>query len=148
MAVHIQKSSLPSAINASALIDIAFQLIIFFVVVARFDPANKELPVALPQASAAAPLSFKPKELIISVSKAGQMAVSADKQGHIVEDKMLVTPDQLDQVLQQVSVNNAGRQAVKVRADKLAMWQNVVGVMNACQKAGIRDYEVQTDGGP
>ena len=128
--------------------DVAFQLIIYFVLVSRFDSPNKELPVALPQASAAAPLSFKPKELIISVSKEGQIAVSADKAGNLIDDKTFVTEAELDQILQQAAVNNAGRQAVKVRADKACLLQNVVAVMNACQKAGIRDYELQTDGGP
>src|SRR4051794_31163599 len=127
MAVHIQKSSLNPAINASALVDVAFQLIIFFVLVARFDSQAKELPVALPQASAAAPLSFKPKELVISVAKDGRIAVSADKNGNVLEaDLTIVTEAELDHILQQAAVNNAGRQSVKVRADKACLLQNVV----------------------
>ncbi len=147
MEVNIKKSMFAGGVNMSPLIDIAFQLIIFFVIVSRFDPASKELPVALPQASAAAPLSFKPKELIVSVSKTGEIAVSADHNGKIIEDKTMVTVAELDQILQQVAVNNENRQSVKVRADKKCVWENVVAVMNACQKAGIRDYDVQTDGG-
>ena len=148
MSVHIQKSSLTPAINASALVDVAFQLIIYFVLVSRFDSANKELPMTLPRASAAAPASFKPKVLIISVSKEGQIAISADKSGNIIDDKTVVDEAELKRILEQVSVNNPGRQAVKVRADKFATWQVVVGVVNACQLAKIGEYEIQTEGEP
>ena len=63
MAVKIKKSSALVALNITPLIDIVFLLLIFFMVMSRFEDEDNKLDVTLPSASEAKPLISKPSEV-------------------------------------------------------------------------------------
>jgi len=134
MTVKIDRGQAAGLINLTPMIDVVFQLLLFFLVASKFADEERELKVVLPQASEAKPLIAKPQEFFVNV----------DQQGHYYVGGKVLNKVQLEQSLRQVGVNNPGRQSVVIRADKRCQFEFVVGVMNACNKANIRDYRVTT----
>lgn len=134
MAVRIKKGDSLGALNLTPIIDVVFNLLIFFLVATKFEEEDRALPVVLPQASEAMPLTVKPKELFVNVDAEGRYFVS----GQYIDEA------QLEEALRVASVSNPGRQGVIIRADKRCAWQYIVTVMDLCNKANIRDYRVTT----
>jgi len=136
MAVKIKKSSSLDVLNLTPLIDVVFQLLLFFLVVTRFASEDRELDVMLPAASEAKPLIAQPRELFVNIDHQGQYFV----QGKIVSD------DEVERILRQAAADNPASQSVIIRADKRVRLDSAVFVMNACNKAGIFDYTLTTSG--
>jgi len=134
MAVKIDKGTALSTLSLTPLIDIVFLLLIFFLVATRFAEEEREMDVQLPDASEAKPLTSKPRELFINIDERGRYYVTGK----------MVTLAELHPILEKAWVNNPGRASVVIRADKRVTWQYVVGAMNACNQAKIRDYRVTT----
>jgi biopolymer transport protein ExbD len=109
-------------------------LLLFFLVASKFADEERDLKVVLPQASEAKPLTAKPQEFFVNIDREGKMFVS----------NKVVTLPQLDRQLAQLAANNPGRQTVVIRADERSDLKHAVGVMNACNKANIRDYRLST----
>lgn len=141
MSVTIDRGTALSSLNLTPLIDVVFLLLIFFLVATRFAEEERELDVLLPEASEAQPLTARPREMFINIDERGRYFVSG---------KLLTLRD-LQPILDAAYVNNPGRASVIIRADRRCKWEYVVGAMNACNKAKIRDYRVTTkeagDGG-
>jgi biopolymer transport protein ExbD len=138
MAVKIKKGSEMMQLPVVPLVDTVFNLLIFFLVATKVAEAERELPVMLPDASEAQPITAKPREMILNIDAEGR---------YYVTDRT-VTLRQLDQVLHAAWTNNPGRASVVIRADKRCRWEFVVAAMNACKKANNRDYRVTTREGP
>lgn len=134
MTVKINKGRALDGINMTPMIDCVFLLLIFFLVATRFEELEREMPIVLPQASEAMPLTSKPKEVFVNVDQQGQFIVRGE---HLSSTELLAT-------LRQAAANNPGRQTVIIRADKRCVWEHVVEVMNLCNKAQIHDYRVTT----
>ena len=134
MSVRIDKGAALAGLNLTPLIDVVFLLLIFFLVATRFAEEERELDVLLPEASEAQPLVSQPKEMFVNVDKDGRYYVTGK----------ILSLDQLHPVLKAAWVDNPGRASVIIRADKRCPWEFVVAVMNACNKANIRDYRVTT----
>jgi biopolymer transport protein ExbD len=128
------KGPLAGNVNMMPMIDILFQIVIFFLVAATITQTEKSLPIVLPQASAAKPLTSKPKEFYVNVDRSGKYFVNG----------VSLTLPVLEEQLNQAAVNNPERQSVVIRADERCAWKYVVNVMNACNKQGISDYRVTT----
>jgi len=137
MSVKINKGSALASLSLTPLIDVVFLLLIFFLVATRFEEEERELDVLLPEASEAQPLTSKPREMFVNIDDKGRYFVTG----------RVVTLDQLFPILKAAWVNNPGRASVVIRADKRCRWEFVVAVMNACNKANIRDYRVTTKKG-
>ena len=135
MAVKINKGDALASLSLTPLIDVVFLLLIFFLVATRFEEAERELSVVLPQASEAKPLTQKPDETFINI----------DSQGRFVLNRETVDDAKLLSILKQAWANNPGRATVVIRADKRTPFQYVATAMNLCNMADIRDYRVATD---
>ncbi|MEX0979324.1 MAG: biopolymer transporter ExbD [Pirellulales bacterium] len=134
MTVKINKGHSAGLVNLTPMIDVVFQLLLFFLVASKFAESERELNIVLPHASEARPLTTRPDVLFVNV----------DRQGHFVVERQTLDPQALEIKLRQASANNPGRQTVEIRADRQCFWEYVVQVMNLCNKAGIRDYRVTT----
>jgi biopolymer transport protein ExbD len=135
MTVNIKKSNALNRLNMTPIIDVVFQLLIFFLVASKFEEdAERELDLQLPQASEAMARIAKPKEIFVSV----------DREGRILLGGNIVSPKELEQALRQAQVDNPGRQTVIVRGDERSSLKHTVAVMNVCAKAGIRDCRIGT----
>jgi biopolymer transport protein ExbD len=133
MSVTINKGRLGTGLEMTPLIDIVFLLMIFFLVASKLDEADRAINVVLPDASAAQPLTSRPREFVVNIDRAGNYYAGARP----------VSLDELEQLLLQAAADNPERQTVIVRGDEEVPHKFVVAVMNACAQAGIDDYQVQ-----
>ena len=137
MAVKINRGN-SQIFDLTPMIDCVFQLLIFFLVATEFAEAEKEMAIKLPEATEAQPVTSRPKELFVNVTEQGRYFVTGK----------VVSRGELQDILRQTYVNNPGRASVVIRADEHCQWKYIVVVMDACNKAKIRDYRVTTRDGP
>jgi biopolymer transport protein ExbD len=130
MAVQLHKGRALGLLDLTPMIDMVFNLLIFFMVVSQFASAERDLKVVLPDGSEAMPLTVKPREIFINVDQDGRYFVRSQQ----------VTADELSELLVQAALNNPASQSVIIRADKSADWDYVATAMRLCNQAGIRDY--------
>lgn len=133
MAVKINKGRARTFLDMTPLIDIVFLLLIFFMVMTRFDEEDYKLDVVLPSASEAQPLMAKPREIFINIDEQGQFFVRGDQ----------ITLEALEEMLEQAGADNPSGTVV-IRADKNGRLEYSVLVMNACNKAGLTNYSIST----
>ncbi len=133
MSVTINKGRLSSGLEMTPMIDIVFLLMIFFLVASKLDEADRAIDVVLPDASAAKPLTARPREFVINIDRSGNFFAGARP----------VRLEELEQLLFQAAADNPQQQTVIVRGDEEVPHKFVVAAMNACVQAGIDDYQVQ-----
>ena len=134
MSVRINKGRLSGGLELTPMIDVVFLLMIFFLVASKLDEADRFIDVVLPKASAAKPLTSRPREFLVNIDRDGNYFVGARP----------VAIGDLQTLLKQADVDNPKRQTVIVRADENVAHKFVVAAMNACVEAGIEDYQVQS----
>ncbi len=134
MAVSINKGS-SQEINLTPMIDLVFNLLIFFMVTTEFAKEENELNVTLPQASEAMPITARPKEIFVNITQAGEYFMLGKP----------VTEDEVETFLIRAVRNNPTQQKVIIRADKNVPFEYVVKVMNLCNRADVDDYTVTTE---
>ncbi|MCX7431860.1 MAG: biopolymer transporter ExbD [Planctomycetia bacterium] len=134
MSVRINKGRLSGGLELTPMIDVVFLLMIFFLVASKLDEADRFIDVVLPKASAAKPLTSRPREFLVNIDREGNYFVGARP----------VAIGDLQTLLKQAAVDNPKRQTVIVRADENVAHKFVVAAMNACVEAGIEDYQVQS----
>src|SRR5262245_29175498 len=129
MAVKPKRASI-LAINMTPMIDMVFQLLIFFLVATRFMKTERELDMMLPSASEARPLTATPRELFVNI----------DQNGRFFIEGQFRLEEELEHVMKQAAANNPLTQTVVIRADRQADWQSVATAINVCKKVGIANY--------
>jgi len=138
MPVTIKKSTSLNKLNLTPMIDVVFQLLIFFLVAAKYEAAENQMGLVLPKADEAMARISKPKEITINVDREGKIFVG----GRNLNDPALL------ELLKQAQADNPGRQAVVIRGDANAPLQHVVSVMNVCAKADIHDARITSAATP
>jgi len=129
MPVAIKKGKALDLFNLTPMIDMVFLLLIFFLVSSEFAKDDaKEMPVDLPSASSALPMTAKPKVIYINVTSTGQFVV----------DEQLLSSKELESVLARAVRDNPLGQSAIIRADKQVAYQHVMGAMDACVKTHIK----------
>ena len=136
MAVKIKKGTALGSLSLTPLIDVVFLLLVFFLVATRFAQEDRELEVQLPTASEARPLTEEPKELFVNIDKDGNYFVSGKR----------LAATEVEGALRQAVADNPVNQSVVIRADRRVPFDYVVTVMDLCNRAGVRDYTVTTQG--
>ena len=119
--------------SMAPLIDIVFQMLIFFMVATTYNRQEKDLSIELPFAESAQELEKTPEEIVIDVSRDGHVSVS----GRAVERGALVA------ALEEASRRRA-EIPVTVRGDRLVHHEDVVAVLDACGLAGLSNVSVGT----
>jgi biopolymer transport protein ExbD len=119
------------AINLTPMIDIVFNLIIFFMVCTRFTEIERSVDVSVPQVGNTSSLNQIQRTRTINILR----------DGSIVLDRQPVT---LTELRSQLAA--AHRQVedleVTIRGDSLAPYQHVAAVMTACRQAGISEMGI------
>jgi biopolymer transport protein ExbD len=121
------------SIDLTPIIDMVFLLLIFFLVATTFHQSEREMQIALPVASAGAPISALLQELVINV----------DAEGGIVVSGRTVSPDDLRSIVSKAVAANP-EQKVTVRGDRNTAYSNVVAVLDICKSAGIQEPYLDT----
>ena len=68
MSFKIQKGKALDSLNLTPLIDVVFLLLIFFLVATQFSQDDQQLPIKLPSAQSAVPMTIEPEELVVHIA--------------------------------------------------------------------------------
>lgn len=134
MSVQIKKGMSFGGLDMTPMIDIVFQLMIFFLVASRLEEDERRLDIVLPKASEAQPLIAKPRETTVNIDQNGRYFLS----------NSLVDTEELGRLLVQAAADNPAGQAVRIRADERCPVKFVTTAINLCEKAGIRNHPLET----
>ncbi len=134
MTVKLKQSRALGTLSLTPLIDVVFMLLIFFLVTARFEQQEREIPVVLPSASEAQPITVEANEITITINLHGQF---------FVDGKLLTAPE-VSHVLEKAAADNPNRSVV-IRADERVQLRPVVVIMNYCNAVGLYDYTLTAD---
>src|SRR5262245_28682606 len=136
--MRVPTRSISSAVgfNMTPMIDVVFQLIIFFLLSSHLAKQEKQLPLPLPAAaSGTAEAADERPRLTVNVLADGTLlvanrAIAADDLVPLLRDRRAAHGDQLE---------------VRIRADRSVLYNRVEPVLLACVKAGIWNvaYAVQ-----
>lgn len=135
MSVKITKGHV-GGIDFTPVLDMVFNLLIFFMVTSEFAKEDRELNVALARASEARPLTAQSEDVFININRQGQYIV----------DRRNMAIDEVEAFLRQKLADNPVDLAVKIRPDMNGPLTSYVDAMNVCAKVGITDASLVTEG--
>ena len=135
MATKIKKSRALDSLNLTPLIDVVFLLLIFFLVATRFAQDDRELPVQLPSAASALPMTVEPTELVVNVDSSGQYMILGER----------MALEKVESTLQRAVADNPVNQMVIIRGDRKVAFQAIVSVMDLCTKLKVPSYKISTE---
>ena len=118
-------------INLTPMLDVVFNIIIFFMVATKFAEMERKIELQVPQVADVQALTPAPERRVINVYRDGRIALDRD----------FVSLDQLVARLSEARREYADL-GVMVRGDAEGAFQNVAGVLGACRQAGIQEMGV------
>ena len=121
------------AVQMSSLMDVIFLLLCFFVTSSVFSQWETEVAIALPTAKSATVPGRMPGEIILNLSKAGDVSVNGNK----------LTLDEVTGRLTRIAKLYPG-QPVVIRADKDASYDKLMGLIDACRAADVWNFSLAT----
>jgi len=119
-------------LNLTPMIDVVFQLLIFFMVATTFLDPEKEIGIELPEATSGV-ASEETEELIINIFADGRIVLSG---------REIPSDDLLSELKAAAQANP--QTPVTIRGDRLVHHERVVQVMDACGQAGLLNLAVGT----
>lgn len=128
MKIPRRATATEASINMTPMIDVVFQLIIFFLVTSHFARQEAHLPLPLPAAdSAALPKEDDKPRLVINVTADGTLLFSG---------RSLTPPDLQTRLSERIA--ELGKDVeVRIRADRSVPYRHIEPVLLACARAGI-----------
>src|SRR5688500_3829220 len=79
MAIQINRGRALGLLDMTPMMDMVFNLLIFFMVVTSFEKADRDLKVVLPDGSEAMPLTAKPQQIFVNIDKEGRYFVRSQQ---------------------------------------------------------------------
>ncbi len=129
----------PFEIMLIPMIDCMLVIIIFFLVATTLKNKQKELPLALPDASAALTVVQPPDVFVIGVDKSGKVYLGSD---NFIEP---VDNERLHRELRQLAQATPDRK-VRIDADRNVRFEEVVRIVDLCTFEGLRNVGLRTRG--
>ena len=133
MLIKAKREEAGVSVEMMPLIDMVFLLLIFFLVATTFHQEEREMQIALPEASAAGPISTTLREIIVNV----------DAEGRIFVSRQQLEPPALRTMITNAVKANPD-QKVTVRGDRQTPYANIVSVLDACKTAGVQEPYLDT----
>jgi biopolymer transport protein ExbD len=133
--LKVHHDDLP-AINLTPMIDIVFNLIIFFMVSTHFVDIERSVDVSVPQVGGAGSLQQVQRSRTINILR----------DGTIILDTQPVTLTELRGQLAAAHRQYENLE-VTIRGDGFAPYQHVAAVMTACRQAGISEMGIAVAAG-
>lgn len=118
-------------LNLTPMIDVVLLLVIFFMVGTQFTQKERQYEIELPTVSNAQPLTARPDELIVNVTREGNITLG--DQPRSVEE---LETDLL------AARQRYAEQAVVIRGDAAGAYQNVMTVLDVCKRAKISNVQL------
>ncbi len=118
-------------INLTALIDVVFQLVLFFMVCTTFAQWEHRVDLQVPTVRESGPMTPPPTRRVVSVMRDGGVQL----------DNQAVSLDELTRRLKDAR-KEYPELGVIVRGDGAGAFQHVAEALNACKLAGIQDLGI------
>ena len=128
-----RKSPELPAFQFTAMIDVVFLLLCFFITTSVFSQWEMEVDVVLPTAQSAKMPDRLPGEVIINLSRDGRISVN----------QQTLTREDLADRLRRLSHFFPG-QSVVIRADKQTSYEQLVGIIDMCRLSDIWNISFAT----
>ncbi len=122
---YLTKGDSSFAIDMTALVDIAFIIILFLGIVATLAPVSS-INVELPKAS-------------VSAKKIEPVKIVVDKEGNYYINRKKMTPEQILNYLKKRK-----NKTVVVLADRRVIYEKVVKIMDVAKRAGVEEINIAT----
>jgi biopolymer transport protein ExbD len=135
MSVTIRKGSVLEAQNLTPLIDVVFQLLIFFLVATEFAEEDKEIEFPLPDASTAMPMNA-----------VAATYLNIDRTGRFLMEGNVMDPAEVELALKRLVRGNPVSQKVIINADRKTPLESVVQAIDLCKRARVADFSIGTEG--
>jgi biopolymer transport protein ExbD len=119
--------------SMAPLIDVVFQMLVFFLVASSWGVKEKQLDLELPSAQSASAPEALPDELVIDVRRDG---------GIVLRGRELERSALQGELTGLARANP--RLPVTIRGDRLVHHEDVVAVMDACGLAGLTNLAIGT----
>ena len=132
MSFKIQKGKALDALNLTPLIDVVFLLLIFFLVATQFSQDDQQLPIQLPSAKNALPMTVQPEELVVSIGQDGTYILRGQR----------LSLEQLEPLLAKSVLDNPVQQTVILRGDKRVEFQSIVSLIDLCNRLKVPSYRI------
>lgn len=127
MRVPVRPVKRGAAFNITPMIDVVFNLVIFFLVASHFARNEASEPVALPTATQAQAEDEDPRRVVITIQADGGLSVK----GHTYSAK------EVEAIIREGAGDDPAGYAVRFRADKQSRFASVEPLMKTCAKLGI-----------
>lgn len=127
-----KKQELP-AFQFTAMMDVVFLLLCFFITTSVFSQWEMEVDVVLPTAQSAKMPDRLPGEVIINLTKDGRITIN----------QQTLTRDELSNRLKRLARFFPG-QSVVIRADKQTSYEQVVSIIDTCRLSDIWNISFAT----
>lgn len=126
------RNALPG-FQMTAMMDVIFLLLCFFVTTSVFSQWEYEIDITLPSAQSGKVPDRLPGEIIINIARDGRISVNQQD----------LTLDALRQRLDRLARYFPG-QPVVLRADKETRYEDLIKVVDTCRKADIWNFSMAT----
>lgn len=133
MLIKNAETSADLHIDFVPMVDVLFNLLIFFLIATSMVQAEREMRIALPQAAASGPITAALRDIVINVNAEGKAFVG----GKEMDDASL------SQLLRKALEANP-EQKVNVRGDRSASYASVAHVLDVCKGAGAQQPYLET----
>lgn len=127
----------PEPLNMTPMIDVVFNLLVFFLLSASFYAEERELELSVPAVSSTSAIVSGPQDIVINVSKDCRVTVN----GHLHDAASL-------ERFLKAAVKNYPGQGVAIRGDKEARYQWIADVLAICKRIGVRRLDVVVQESP
>ena len=121
------------ALQMASLMDVVFLMLCFFVTSSVFSQWESEVSIALPTAKSSTVPGRMPGEIILNLDLSGEVTVNGQK---------LALPE-VTRRLARIAKLYPG-QPVVIRADKLAAYEKLMDVIDACRAADVWNFSLAT----
>ncbi len=115
------------------MVDVLFNLLIFFLLATTIAQVEREMEIALPFASSSGPITTALRELIVNVDAEGRIYLSGRE----------VAPEELRAMVTEAVGANPD-QRVTVRGDRNASYAAVAAALDICKGAGVQQPYLDT----
>jgi len=115
------------------MIDIVFQLLIFYMVASVYAQWETKLGLAIPTATSGEQAQRTPVEIIVNL----------DKEGRLYVHNKEMSADRLEQLLQQIATRAEGHPVI-IRADRETDFEDVIDVLDLCRRLDIWNVSFAT----
>ena len=123
----------PAEMQMAPMIDIVFLLLIFFIVTWQFSRDEMDLKIAVPTSEEGADPQRVLGEIVLNVRADGSVSVWGETK----------TKGALGETLRAIAAQHKN-QPVRVRGDSATPFQEIVEVIDICQKSGIWNISFAT----